>query len=243
MSKIDDKIANGYQLNLSQLYFDTINIYKKSALVSGLILFLLGIVVFVLYAVGLFIYFETPLPTEEQIQSFNIYNLSTQQLLTFVLLQAFIFGVFGVLSAGLLRLCENVDENRPPMLETIFQVFVQKTGWSVFIFAFIFQLILSFITFFFDTLNVFLASWFIMILAYTLFIFVIPLLIFEKQSLGKSVVNSTKIVNKRPVLMLSLVMFNSVFAMAGLFFFLIGIFATLPIWYAFVYSLYKQFKQ
>src|SRR5690554_2225826 len=118
MSKIDDKIANGYQLNLSQLYFDTINIYKKSALVSGLILFLLGIVAFVLYAVGSFIHFETPLPTEEQIHSFNIYNFSTQQLLTFGLLQAFIFGVFGVLSAGLLRLCENVDENRPPMLET-----------------------------------------------------------------------------------------------------------------------------
>ena len=79
-----------------------------------------------------------------------------------------------------------------------------------------------------------------MVLGYTLFILVIPLITFENFSLGKAIFSSVKLVNQQPLLMLSLVMFNSVFALSGIFFLLVGIFITFPIWYTFTYSLYKQ---
>lgn len=240
MNNIEDKIKNGYQLDLPKLYQETLQIYKKSVLVSGLILFLVAIIVFMIYAIGLFSYFETPFPTEQQIEQFNINHLSNRQLIQIGFFQALIFGFFGVVSAGLLRLCESVDKQQLPTLEIVFKVFTQKQGIQVFFFAFIFQVLLSAITFVFDSLSVFLVSWFIMILAYTLFILVIPLIVFEKYSIRKAISSSIKLVNQRPFMLLSLVMFHSVFAVAGIFFLLIGVFATFPVWYAFIYSLYKQ---
>ena len=242
MSNITDKITNGYQLDLPKLYQETLQIYKKSVLVSGLILFLVAVIFFIVYAIGLVAYLETPFPTEEQIEQFNIANLSNQQLIQIGLIQALFFGIFGVISAGLLRLCKSVDDQKLPTLEVVFKIFTQKQGLQVFVFAFIFQLVLSAITFIFDSFNIFLASWFIMVLAYTLFILVIPLITFEKYNLGKAITSSVQLVNQRPFLLMSLVMFHGIFAVTGTFFFLIGIFATFPVWYAFMYSLYKQFS-
>ncbi len=240
MSKIEDKITNGYRLNLALLYQETMRIFKKSVLVSGLILLLVAIVLFVIYALSLFAYFETPFPTQEQIEQLSSANLSTQQLLKLGLIQSLVFAFLGVLSAGLLRLCKEVDQQKVPTLEAVFKIFFQKEGWRVFIFTLFFQIALSGLTFLFDSLNIFLASWFVMVLGYTLFILVIPLITFENFSLGKAIFSSVKLVNQQPLLMLSLVMFNSVFALSGIFFLLVGIFITFPIWYAFTYSLYKQ---
>lgn len=240
MSKIEDKITNGYRLNLALLYQETIQIFKKSVVVSGLILFLVAIVLFIVYAFSLFAYFETPFPTQEQIEQLSSANLSIQQLLKLGLIQSLVFAFLGVLSAGLLRLCKDVDQKIVPTLETVFKIFTKKTGLKVFVFTLIFQLVLSSLTFLFDSFNIFLASWFVMVLGYTLFILVIPLITFENYSLGKAIFSSVKLVNQQPLLMLSLVMFNSVFALSGIFFLLIGIFITFPIWYAFTYSLYKQ---
>lgn len=242
MSNITDKITNGYQLDLPKLYQETMQIYKKSVLVAGLILFLVAVIFFIAYAIGLVAYLETPFPTEEQLQQFTIANLSNQQLIQIGLIQALFFGIFGVISAGLLRLCKSVDDQKLPTLEVVFKVFTQKQGLQVFAFAFVFQLILSAITFIFDSFNIFLASWFIMILAYTLFILVIPLITFEKYTIGKAITSSVRLVNQHPFLLMSLVMFHGVFAVAGIFFFLIGVFVTFPVWYAFMYNLYKQFS-
>ncbi len=240
MSKIEDKIINGYQLNLALLYQETMQIFKKSVVVSALVLFLIAIGLFVVYAIGLFSYFGSSLPTQEQIEQLSNANLSIQQLLKLGLIQSLVFAFLGVLSAGLLRLCKDVDQQKVPTLETVFRVFIQKTGWKVFVFTLFFQIVLSGLTFVFDSLNIFLASWFVMILGYTLFILVIPLITFDNYSISKAIFSSVKLVNQQPFLMLSLVMFNSVFALSGIFFLLIGIFITVPIWYAFTYSLYKQ---
>src|SRR5690606_10337529 len=174
MSNITDKITNGYQLDLPKLYQETMQIYKKSVLVSGLILFLVAIIFFIAYAIGLVAYLDTPFPSEEQLQQFTIANLSNQQLIQIGLIQALFFGIFGVISTGLLHLCKSVDDQKLPTLEVVFKVFTQKQGLQVFAFAFVFQLILSAITFIFDSFNIFLSSSFITILAYNIFTFLNP---------------------------------------------------------------------
>ena len=240
MHKILNKIQKGYEIDPPQLYQNTFADYRKMLLPAALTLFILVAVAMVTYMIFVMVYFGDPLKASEEMAQFNLFTLTTDQLLWYYGINCVITALFSIITAGFIALAKQVHEQQLPSLGTIFSFFIKKQGFVIFIFALSLQLILNGLSLVLQTSGLSLVSFFLFVLIHTLTLLVIPFVIFDKLPLHKAVSYSVQLVNQQPFRILSLLLFFGLFAIGGVFLFLIGFVITFPILYAFIYNLYYQ---
>ena len=240
MQKILDKIQKGYEIDQAQLYQNTFADYRKMLLPAALTLFVILAIAMVTYMIFVMVYFGDPLKASEEMAQFNLLTLSTNQLFFYYGINSIVTAIFSIITAGFIALAKQVHDQQLPSLGTLFSFFIKKQGFAIFFFTFILQLLLSGLSLVLQMYGLSLVSFFLFILIHTLTLLVIPLLIFNKLPLHKAVSYSVQLINQQPFRILSLLLFFGLFAIGGVFLFLVGFVITFPILYAFIYNLYHQ---
>lgn len=240
MSKIQEKIAKGYQIEGGKIYEETFNIYKKIAIPAGAILFMLLAIFAIIYILLLFTIFESPEEIQVFLESLALLQLSPEIIIYYILASASINGIMSVFGAGFIKMAKDVHQGLLPKFSTPFLYFTKIEGLKVFIFTLIVQVLFSSITLILENIGLNLVNYFVLILLYLLTLLVVPFIIFDKLSIFKSISNSISLVNQRPFKIMSYVILFGAFALMGIFMFGIGIIFTLPIFYCFNYVIYEN---
>lgn len=240
MSKIQEKIAKGYQIEGGKIYEETFNIYKKIAIPAGAILFMLLAIFAIIYTLLLFTIFESPEEIQVFLESLALLQLSPEIIIYYILASSSINGIMSVFGAGFIKMAKDVYQGLLPKFSTPFLYFTKIEGLKVFIFTLIVQVLFSSITLILENIGLNLVNYFVLILLYLLTLLVVPFIIFDKLSIFKSISNSISLVNQRPFKIMSYVILFGAFALMGIFMFGIGIIFTLPIFYCFNYVIYEN---
>lgn len=244
MQNIQEKLQKGYEINNLELYENTFKDYKKMLLTTVLALALVFAIFFGISMIGLMFYLSyyniTPDQASEALAQFNLADLSQQQLLAYYGINVFATALFGVVSAGFLKLAQQVHQGHLPQLSAVFYYFVRKEGFFVFSFLLFIEALIASFSYYIQAYDLLLVSFVVQVIVKVLTILVVPLLLFSKAPFFKAIQWSLQLVNQQPLRMLSLVSFFYIFSLFGVFFFLIGVVFTLPILYAFTYNLYVQ---
>ena len=189
MSKIQEKIAKGYQIEGGKIYEETFNIYKKIAIPAGAILFMLLAIFAIIYILLLFTIFESPEDIQVFLESLALLQLSPEIIIYYILASASINGIMSVFGAGFIKMAKDVHQGLLPKFSTPFLYFTKIEGLKVFIFTLIVQVLFSSITLILENIGLNLVNYFVLILLYLLTLLVVPFIIFDKLSIFKSISN------------------------------------------------------
>lgn len=235
-SKIEEQLEKGYSLDLGKVIDQSIEIYKKTFLISGLGYLLLIFVMIVLYSfLFLFIY---------GINDFADFavemKLDSTYLIGNFILSVVFASLTAPLNAGFLKICFLAKRNEPLNVSTIFDYYKGKYFKDIVIGSAIIALGTLILTGLFD----FLALSFINIIVHIIFslftVLFLPIVIFGNQSFGKAIEKSIKLVAKQPIHIFVALLIAIVVIMLGLIGLCIGILFTLPFWPAMTFVLYDN---
>lgn len=240
IKKIKDRIENGYTIDSISLYKDTFDTFKRMFLPATLVMFLVSAVIFFMYLMVILIYFKTPQQALEKMEGFSLEQLENDELAVYFIINALLNALFSVVGAGFISLAKKVSENKLPTIGTVFQYFIKISGLKVFFFVFMVQILFSILSLYLQINSLDLVALFCLFLMHALTILVVPLIVFDQLSILQALTTSVRLVNQQPLKIFLFLFFMGSFALGGLFFFLVGILATFPLLYAFIYHLYSH---
>ena len=244
--KITEKIKKGYSLDLGKLIEDCFEIYKKTFLIAGLSFIIVAIATFVLYAflgatlIGVSSLSEWAVKMEAmQYEAGYIIG----NLVITILISAFI----APLNAGFLKLCLLAKRNQELSLGVVFEYYKSKYLKDIVIGSVIIALTSSVVSVGLQLISleigvlslVFLGVLFQIGIAVSTVLF-IPLVIFANENFSEALQNSIKLVAKKPFHILLALIVAVIGAFLGIIGLCIGIFFTLPIYTAMVFSIYDN---
>jgi len=238
--KIKNKLENGYTIDTLALYKDTFETFKKMVLPAALIMFLVGCVVMCLYTFLAIAYYQSPQEAVKQLESFNILQLENHEIAIYICINTALNALLSVVGAGFIAMAKNVSVNKLPTIGTVLQYLISLKGLKIFATMFVIQALLNMLSLYLQIISLDFVSLFCLFLMHALTLLFVPLIIFENLSISKALTASIRLVNQQPLKIFFLLFFMGSFAFGGIFLFLIGILATFPLLYAFIFQLYEH---
>lgn len=244
--KITEKIRKGYSLDLGKLIEDCFEIYKKTFLIAGVSFFIVAIATILLYA-----FFVATLIGVSSLSEWAV-KMETMQyetgyiignLIMTILVSAFI----APLNAGFLKLCLLAKRNQELSLGVVFEYYKSKYLKDIIIGSVIIALTSSIVSIGIQMISIGLAS-FLLVFVGIIFqigiavstVLFIPLVIFANENFSEALQNSIKLVAKKPFHIILALLVAIIGASLGIIGLCIGIFFTLPIYTAMVFSIYDN---
>ncbi|WP_130734597.1 hypothetical protein [Flavobacterium sp. J27] len=243
---IREKIRNGFNLDLGKLIEDCFEIYKKIFLIGGLgfllvsifgILFY-GFLVAMLYGVSDIAEWAMKMEAMQHEIRFIIGN---------IIMTVFFAALIAPLNAGFLKLCFLSKRNQELKLGVVFDYYKSKYLKDIIIGSVIIALtsttfISAIKVFPFSSFTIFLnlIGVLIQILVSLFTILFIPLVIFGNQNYTDAIQNSIKLTAKKPFHIILALVIAVIGAFLGLIGFCIGVFFTMPLYVAMIFSIYDN---
>lgn len=249
--KLDQINQHGLDLDYKLVMQTGYAYYTKTFLTVASALMFVGISISFLTSLILTKYLGTdPEKIEQMAMDFNPLAFTTEQMALYLLIGSCLTGLASILTAGFIKINNDVDTQQRLSMFTGLSYFIKKQGLYIFIAQFITSLIFSSISFGFQLLDLHVVAlginWFINILL----VFVVPLIIFGQLGPFEAIKQSILVVNKQPLtiimvivttyIMLGLILTMLITIGAGPFTLILGIFLSLPFMFSIFYSLYKQ---
>ncbi len=244
--KIKEKIEKGYSLDLGKLIEDCFEIYKKTFLIAGLGLIIVGIVVAILYA---FLFMALMGVSNIADWAIEMQNLKLEK--SYLLGSFFVGVVFAALiaplNAGFFKLCLLAKKNQELNLGVIFEYYNSKYVKDIIIGAIIISISSSLISTIFQFFPLSITGFLFQIIGFgiqiiitVLTILFLPLVIFANQNYGEALQNSVKLVAKKPFHIVLALFIAFIGMFLGLIALCIGMFFTIPIYIAMIFSIYDN---
>lgn len=244
MKHIDKRIQ---QLKQSDFILDTrvlldesFKIYSKIVLKAGLSIMLIAFLSALLASGYITSNFPDPQQTLTELMQLNPLEFDLDQLALYVAGLSLATALGSVVAAGLIRMASQAYKGLPFGIATAFYYFKQKQGLYVFVAHFAITMVFTCISFLLEDLNLNMVAIAFNWILSSLTSLVTPILIFAKQPLLKAFKYSTDIINLKPLSIIFLLTWNSFLASAGVLFFVVGIFFTLPYIFCVYFALYNQ---
>lgn len=236
---VENKLQNGYNLDIGKLIDDSFTLFKKNFLTAGLAMFLLSIVLIMLYGgiIAMFFGFSN---FEETILNLEANALKPSYLLGTVIISTVFGGLMAPITAGFIHLNFNTHFNKSFSVGTIFEFYSSKhvkdliiayaiIGFTTAVVSAILSLVRAeFLSFIFQ----------IGINCFT--IFTIPLIIYGEQNYHNAISKSLSLFIKQPLVIILGLVVAGIGAMLGFIALCIGIFFTLPFIYSMYFVIYEQ---
>ena len=232
-----------YEIDHQKLAEQIFSIVKKVAVPAGLYIFLTFVLVFTFYFVGFMFLFGSvnnllKITNPEQIETFiethSLQVLILNSIIT-IILYFLLSGVYGMINKS--KYSQTVG------LGDAFKYIFSKKGLKVLNVVILVQLLSGFISYGLNILGFSLVAFGIGVLIQFLTYFIIPAIYIENLGIIKSTQKSTAIVNQKPGLMFAFIFMTYMASLAGILFFGIGIFFTLPLNFIVAYCLYQHIAQ
>lgn len=238
-NRIDQKVQNGYSLDLGKIIENSFETYKKTFLISGVAVIIIGIVAIVLYAgyFGILYGFGNFTETMTQIEA-NTLNTTTQIINTIVV--SIFAALFAPISAGFLYVNHLAKINKEFGLSTFFDFYKSDKLKDIVINQLIITLAVNSIATFFLISNLQIIGVLIQILIPLFTIFSIPLIVFGEQNYMDAIIKSAKLFVKQPLIIIVALIIGAIGSMVGFIALCIGIFFTFPYYFSVLYATYEN---
>ena len=238
-NKIDSKIQNGYTLDIDTLIDDSINTFKKTSLISGIAVILIGILFFIIYVaiIGIIYGFSNLTDTFTELQT-NQFSL--QALLITTILSTITSALFAPMTAGFIHANHLAKNNQEIGINVFFDFYKSKFFKDIFITYLIIGLTIGLLNYVFVMIKMDYLSFVAQFLINLFTIFTLPLIIYSEQNYEKAIVKSAQLFLKQPILIFVALLLAVIGVFLGIIALCIGIIFTLPYYYSMVYAIYNQ---
>lgn len=236
---VENKLQNGYNLEVGKLIDDSFALFKKNFLTAGLGMLVLSIVMILIY-MGVFGIFFGFTNFEQTVLDLEANALNPSYLLGTVIVSTVFGGLMAPITAGFIHLNFQTHFNKNYSVGTIFEFYSSKyvkdliiayaiIGFTTAVVSAILSLLRAdFLSFIFQAgINCFT-------------IFTIPLIIYGEQNYHNAISKSLTLFVKHPFTIVLALFIAGIGAMLGLIALCIGIFFTLPFIYSMYFAIYEQ---
>lgn len=239
---IEDKINNGYELDLGNIIDSSLETFKKIVWIAGLGYFLVFsfLVIIALIAINQYVDPEQLKEFTELMKDPN-YIENNPNLMLYNTISIVAIGViFAPLNAGFLHLCRLAHLNKTFSISNLFIFYGNRKAIDLIIGTLIISLVSFAVSMGLELANLKLVS-IVMSISISLFTFLfIPLIIFANQNFSQALSKSIKLVVKSPFTILGAMIIGILFALAGLIALCIGILFTISFMYCIQFSVYEK---
>uniref|UniRef100_UPI00404B79E4 hypothetical protein n=1 Tax=Flavobacterium sp. TaxID=239 RepID=UPI00404B79E4 len=243
--RIDEKIENGYELDLGQIIDNSFEIFKKIIWTAGFGYLLVGLVTTLLVLVG--ISFLDPAQLDyikeitEKISKDPTFLEKNPEILNYYM--AFIIVItafFTPINAGFLNLCHLAKTNQKFTILNIFDFYKLKYATNLILGTLFISAVSLLFTTLLEMVNLKLVAFVIQISLSLFTVLFIPLIIYGNQNISNAIIKSAKLVVKYPFTILGAIIIAVIFAFLGFIALCIGILFTFSYINCIYYSLYNS---
>ncbi|SFJ50002.1 hypothetical protein [Myroides guanonis] len=232
--------ADGLEINTRNIIDESFKLYTKIVVKSGLVLLLVAMVAAIIGSIVISTNFENPEETLKNLITINPLNFAFNELVAYIVVLSAATAIGSILTAGMIQMAADASKDKKIKTSTAFLFFTKKNGFYVFIAHFLISLAFTSISYLLQYSELSLVSLALNWIINSLTALVTPLLIFGNLSITQAFKYSAQVVNKSPLTIIFLLTWNSFLASAGILFFVVGIFFTLPYLFCVHLVLYKQ---
>lgn len=239
---IEDKINNGYEIDLGNIIDNSLEVYKKIVWKAGLGYFMIiGIVFLIAMTISLSLIDGSNLEEFKEISQDPNYLYKNPTILAWFIIGGLLINIIFIpLNAGFLNLCRLSKTNQEFTTANIFDYYKSKYLKDLIIGSILITLITTLFTTGLDMLNLKIVS-FVIQISFALFTFLfLPLVIYGNQSFGNAIKKSILLVMKSPFTILGAMIIGILFILVGIIGFCIGILFTIPFYSCLIYTLYES---
>ena len=233
---IEQKVSNGYSLDLGKLIDESFATFKKTFLIAGLGLIIVSVVVLLIYILLLGTFFGFSNFTETMT---SLESLATDK--TFIIGNAvvsmFFSALFAPTTAGFIHLNHLSATKKEFSFSNFYKgYFFKQLFLSYLIIGFTTAVITSVLTllefeFFNSVVQIFIGLF---------TVFTVPLIIYGEQNYLKAITKSAQLFFKQPFIIIIALIIAAIGMLLGIFVLCIGILFTLPFIYSMYYAIYAQ---
>lgn len=243
--RIDEKIENGYQLDLGQIIDNSFEIFKKIVWTAGFGYLLIGLVMTLFVIVGISFLDATQLDyikeIAEEISKDPAFLEKNPEIMSYFM--TIILGIsllFVPLNAGFLNLCHLAKTNQKFTVFNIFDFYKIRYIKDLILGTLVLSVVSVAIRSAFEMANLKLVAFVIHISLSLFTILFMPLIIYGQQSFLNAIIKSAKLVVKYPFTILGAIIIAIIFALLGFIVLCIGILFTISYVNCIYYSLYES---
>ncbi|WP_339834032.1 hypothetical protein [uncultured Flavobacterium sp.] len=238
-NKIDSKIQNGYTLDTGSLIDESIATFKKTFLISGVAMILLGIIFAIIYGtLFIVIYgFSDLTSTMTQLQTSKSTAIG---LLTTVIITTVTSGFFAPVTAGFIHANHLAKNNQEIGINVFFEFYKSKFFKDIFLSYLILGLTTGILNAGLVLINLEILSYIVQSVLALLTVFTLPLIIYGNQNFENAITKSIQLFFKQPILIFVALLLAFIGMILGIFALCIGIIFTFPYYYSMVYAIYYQ---
>ena len=239
---IEDKINNGYEIDLGNIIDNSLEVYKKIVWKAGLGYFMIfGIIILIAMTVSLSIIDGSNLEEFKEISQDPNYFYKNPTVLAWFIIGGLVINIIFIpLNAGFLNLCRLAKTNQEFSTANIFDYYKSKYLKDLIIGSLLIAIITTLFTTGLDMLNLKMVS-FVIQISFALFTFLfLPLVIYGNQSFGSAIKKSIQLVMKSPFTILGAIIIGILFVIVGILGLCIGILFTIPFYSCVIYTIYES---
>ena len=238
-NKIDSKIQNGYTLDTGSLIDESIATFKKTFLISGVAMILLGIIFAIIYGTLFIVIFGFSDLTSTMTQIQTSQSTAIGLIIT-VIITAITTGFFAPVTAGFIHANHLAKNNQEIGINVFFEFYKSKFFKDIFMSYIIIGLTTGILNSGLVLLNLEILNYFVQAIVGLLSVFTLPLIIYGDQNFENAITKSVQLFFKQPVLIFVALLLAVIGMILGIFALCIGIIFTLPYYYSMVYAIYNQ---
>lgn len=236
---IEQKVRNGYSLDLGKLIDESFATFKKTFLIAGLGMLIISVVMVILYLgiLGAFFGFSN---FTETMTSIETMTNNTSFIIGNAIVTMFFSALFAPITAGFIHLNHLANTNQEVQIGTIFDFYKAPFFNQIFISYLVIGVTTAVITAGFSLLGYEIINSIIQIIIALFTVFTIPLIIYGEQNYLDAITKSTKLFFKQPFIIIIALLIAAIGMLLGIFALCIGIIFTVPYLYSMYYAIYNQ---
>ena len=239
MSNLENKLKQNNTPDIGRIIDESFATFKKSIWISGVGIFLLLLIVLPITLFSIFTYMgissmENFVKNSENLESDFNYLLMNSTI------SIVLAAIIAPITAGFYKINHLAKQNKDFGLNNLFDYYKGPYFQPLALSAILIALYSNIIALLLIYLNLPIVSSIMQAFIGLLFIFTIPLIIFENQSALPAMSISSKIAIKHPFTIIITILFACIIAILGVFAICIGIFFTAGYLYTMNYTLYNE---
>jgi hypothetical protein len=238
-SNFETKFKQNNSPDIGRIIDESFATFKKTIWISGVGILLLVLVVMPITFFFIFSYMDIS-SMEEFIEKSKTLENDFNYLLMNAAVGILLAGFIAPATAGFYKINHLAKQNKEFGLNNLFDYYKSPYFMPLALSAIIATLYSNIIGLLLTYINLPLVGSLMQIFIALLFIFSIPLIIFENQTALSAMSNSSKIFVKHPFTIIISLLLASIIAMLGIFALCIGLFFTLAYFYTMSYTLYNE---
>lgn len=236
---IEQKVRNGFSLDLGKLIDESFATFKKTFLIAGLGMVIISIVMFIFYLgiLGAFFGFSNFTETMTSIESLAT---DTNFIIGNAVVTMLFSALFAPITAGFIHINHLAKTNKEFSVSDLFNFYKGAIFKQIFMSYLVIGFTTAVITVGLSIIGYEFMNSIIQIIIGLFTVFTIPLIVYGEQNYLDAITKSAQLFIKQPFIIIIALLIAFIGMLLGIFVLCIGIIFTIPFLYSMYYAIYAQ---